>query len=75
MEVYKNHAIALGTYLKYYRRRFDFPDPSTGNLELVFFMIERLSPNRSREGTAQINCVSVCVSVRHHLNAYISETN
>ena len=39
-----------------------------------------LSPNRSREGSAQINCVCVsvcvyvCVSVRHHLNAYISET-
>ena len=40
---------------------------------------EKYSPNRSREGTAEINCVSVCLSVclsvRHHLNAYISGTN
>ena len=27
------------------------------------------------ESTAQINSQSVCVSVRHHLNTYISETN
>ena len=34
-----------------------------------------LSPNRSREGSAQINCVCVCVSVRHDLNTYISKIN
>ena len=42
----------------------------------ILSLSRRLSPNRSREGSAQINCVCVCVCVfvRHPLNAYISET-
>ena len=41
------------------------------------FTCTLLSLNRSREGPAQINYVCVClfVCVRHHLNAYFSETN
>ena len=56
-----------------------------GNFGLYGKLFVGLSPNRSREGTAQIYyvcvsvclsvCLFICVSVRHHLNNYVSETN
>ena len=50
---------------------------------IILYIFNKLSPNCSMEGTAQINsvsvclcvCLCVCLSILHHLNAYISETN